>query len=79
MKRTKHIAFFQFKDTCTPEDIADVWRIREDLPKQIPDILEKPIPCASWNKTPVLLRTTPRQGTGAGTGKRQVKMTAERY
>ena len=39
MKRTKHIAFFQFKDTCTAEDIADVWRIMEDLPRQIPGIL----------------------------------------
>ncbi|MEQ1854752.1 MAG: Dabb family protein [Chthoniobacteraceae bacterium] len=39
MKRTKHIAFFQFKSTCTPADIADVWRIMEDLPRQIPGIL----------------------------------------
>ena len=39
MKRTKHIAFFQFKSTCTPADIADVWRIMEVLPRQIPGIL----------------------------------------
>lgn len=39
MKRVKHIAFFKFKPTCTPEDIADVWRIVEDLPRQIPGIL----------------------------------------
>ncbi len=39
MKRVKHIAFFQFKDTCTAEDIADVWRIMEDLPRKIPGIL----------------------------------------
>ena len=39
MRRVKHIAFFQFKDTCTAEDIADVWRIMEDLPRKIPGIL----------------------------------------
>ena len=39
MKRVKHIAFFKFKPTCTPEDIADVWRIVEELPRQIPGIL----------------------------------------
>ncbi len=38
-KRTKHMAFFQFKPECTAEDIAEVWRIMEDLPKQIPGIL----------------------------------------
>jgi hypothetical protein len=37
--RTKHIAFFKFKESCTPADIADVWNIIEDLPKQIPGIL----------------------------------------
>ena len=39
MTRVKHIAFFKFKSACTPEDIADVWRIIEDLPRQIPGIL----------------------------------------
>ena len=39
MTRVKHIAFFKFKPTCTAEDIADVWRIIEDLPRQIPGIL----------------------------------------
>ena len=39
MNRVKHIAFFQFKDTCTAADIADVWRIMEDLPRKIPGIL----------------------------------------
>ena len=38
-KRTKHIAFFQFKPECTAEDIAEVWRIMEALTKQIPGIL----------------------------------------
>ena len=38
-KRTKHIAFFQFKDTCTCDDIAEVWRVIEDLPRKIPGIL----------------------------------------
>jgi len=40
MKPVKHIAFFQFKPTCTPEDIADVWRIIEDLPRKIPGVLD---------------------------------------
>lgn len=39
MKRVKHIAFFQFKPECTAEDIADVWRIMENLPRLIPGIL----------------------------------------
>ena len=39
MKPVKHIAFFQFKPTCTAADIADVWRIIEELPRQIPGIL----------------------------------------
>ena len=39
MTRVKHIAFFKFKPTCTAGDIADVWRIIEDLPRQIPGIL----------------------------------------
>ena len=40
MKQVKHIAFFQFKPICTPEDIADVWRIIEDLPRKIPGVLD---------------------------------------
>ena len=40
MNRVKHIAFFRFKDTATPADIADVWRIIEELPRQIPGILD---------------------------------------
>ena len=39
-QRTKHIAFFQFKSTCTVEDIAEVWRVMEELPKKIPGILD---------------------------------------
>ncbi len=39
MTRVKHIAFFKFKPTCTREDIADVWRIMENLPRKIPGIL----------------------------------------
>lgn len=40
MTRVKHIAFFKFKPTCTADDIAEVWRIIEDLPRQIPGILD---------------------------------------
>lgn len=39
-KHIKHIAFFKFKADRTPEQIAGVWRIIEDLPKQIPGILD---------------------------------------
>ena len=39
MKQVKHIAFFEFKPECTKEDIADVWRIMENLTKVIPGIL----------------------------------------
>lgn len=39
-QRTKHIAFFRFKSTCTAEDIAEVWRVIEELPKKIPGILD---------------------------------------
>jgi len=35
----KHIAFVKFKADRTPEQIAEVWRIIEELPKQIPGIL----------------------------------------
>jgi len=38
-KAVKHIAFVKFKADRTPEQIAEVWRIIEDLPKQIPGIL----------------------------------------
>ena len=40
MPRVKHIAFFKFKPACTPEQIAEVWRIMEELPKRIPGILD---------------------------------------
>ena len=39
MTRVKHLAFFKFKPTCTAEDIAEVWRLIEDLPRHIPGIL----------------------------------------
>jgi hypothetical protein len=39
-KRIKHIAFLKFKPTCTAAEIAEVWRLIEDLPKQIPGILD---------------------------------------
>ena len=39
-KQVKHIAFFKFKADRTAEQIAEVWRIIEDLPKQIPGILD---------------------------------------
>ena len=38
-KTVKHIAFFKFKTDRTPEQIAEVFRIIEDLPKKIPGIL----------------------------------------
>ena len=38
-KQVKHIAFFKFKADRTPAQIAEVWRIIGDLPKQIPGIL----------------------------------------
>ncbi len=39
MKRIKHIALFKFKPTCTEQDIAEVWRTIESLPRDIPGIL----------------------------------------
>lgn len=39
MTRVKHLAFFKFKPTCSAEEIATVWRLIEDLPRQIPGIL----------------------------------------
>jgi len=39
MKRVKHIAFFKFKTSSSADDIAEVWRIIEELPRQIPGIL----------------------------------------
>jgi len=38
--RIKHIAFLKFKPSCTPADIARLWRLIEDLPRQIPGILD---------------------------------------
>ncbi|MBC7980927.1 MAG: Dabb family protein [Armatimonadetes bacterium] len=40
MPKLKHIALFKFKADCSAEDIARVWRIIEDLPKQIPGFLD---------------------------------------
>ncbi|MBI1840402.1 MAG: Dabb family protein [Verrucomicrobia bacterium] len=40
MPRVKHIAFFKFKADRTPAQIAEVWRVMEDLPKRIPGILD---------------------------------------
>lgn len=39
MKRIKHLAFFKFKPDCSPQDIAEVWRTIESLPRDIPGIL----------------------------------------
>ena len=38
-KAVKHIAFFKFKADRVPAQIAEVWRIIEDLPKKVPGIL----------------------------------------
>jgi hypothetical protein len=38
-KTVKHIAFFKFKPDRTPAQIAEAFRLVEDLPKQIPGIL----------------------------------------
>ena len=38
--RIKHIAFFKFQPSCTAADIAEVWRLIEELPRQIPGILD---------------------------------------
>ena len=38
-KTVKHIAFFKFKADRTPAQIAEVFRIIEDLPKRIPGVL----------------------------------------
>lgn len=40
MKNVKHVGFFKFKPECTPEEIAEVWRVMENLPKEIPGILD---------------------------------------
>jgi hypothetical protein len=45
MAQVKHIALFQFKPECTPEDIALVWRTMENLPKAIPGFVD-----FSWGK-----------------------------
>ena len=39
-RRIKHIAFFKFQPECTAAEIAEVWRLIEDLPKRIPGILD---------------------------------------
>ena len=39
-KRIKHIAFLRFQPSCTAAEIAEVWRLIEGLPKQIPGILD---------------------------------------
>jgi len=39
-KRIKHIAFLKFQPSCAPADVAELWRMIEDLPKQIPGILD---------------------------------------
>ena len=39
-KRIKHIAFLKFKPTCPAAEVAEVWRLIEALPKQIPGILD---------------------------------------
>ena len=39
MKRVKHIGFFKFKPEFTDHDIAEVWRIMENLQREIPGIL----------------------------------------
>ena len=39
-KRLKHIAFLKFQPSCTAADIAEVWRLVEDLPKRIPGIVD---------------------------------------
>ena len=38
-KTVKHIAFLKFKADRTAEQIAEVFRIIEDLPKKIPGVL----------------------------------------
>lgn len=38
-KQVKHIAFFKFKADRSPADIAEVFRLIEDLPKKIPGIV----------------------------------------
>jgi len=39
MPNVKHIAFFKFKSERTPEQIAEVFRLVEELPRKIPEIL----------------------------------------
>jgi len=40
MPKVKHIAIFEFKSSCTPQDREIFWKTIKDLPKQIPGILE---------------------------------------
>lgn len=39
MPTVKHIAFFKFKSDRTPDQIAEVFRIIEELPTRIPGIV----------------------------------------
>ena len=39
-RHVKHIAFLKFSPSCTAADIAEVWRLIEDLRKRIPGILD---------------------------------------
>lgn len=38
--RIKHIAFLKFKPACPAAEIARLWRLIEELPQQIPGILD---------------------------------------
>jgi hypothetical protein len=38
-KHIKHIAFLKFKPACAAAEVAEVWRLIEALPKQIPGVL----------------------------------------
>ena len=40
MPRVKHIALLRFKPECTPDQIAEVWRLIEELPREIPGIID---------------------------------------
>jgi hypothetical protein len=39
-KQIKHIAFLKFHRSCTAADIAELWRLIEELPQQIPGVLD---------------------------------------
>lgn len=38
--RIKHIAFLRFQPSCPAAEIARLWRLIEELPQQIPGILD---------------------------------------